>query len=252
MWLAIALNNQKLVELSLMFEILRRKWQMRREKIRQYTAAKMANMISYLNHKWVNFLLSLTYYRLEELTLDRFIKCNVDETTKHIKRYRFTPKKAQNLAWDSINEQYRIAIDDKSYDSALHEAKQNFLLENKVIRASACINALSINYNDELVAQLKEMGFIIDNSTNEKYTRSFNRAVNQIKSLHVKLRQKQFEAEEESKKAGKFKLTHQYFVNMLLSLSKFTGYPLNKNTITVLEFCAIQKSYNEQSKKHVN
>jgi hypothetical protein len=70
--------------------------------------------------------------------------------------------------------------------------------------------------------------------------------ISTVKSFEIDLQRKTLEYEKIVNEGGKSKISGSYFDNLLVDLSRFMGYRLKKNELTVNEFMVIKNKYQKE------
>lgn len=144
--------------------------------------------------------------------------------------------------WEQILSDYFTLSGNILAKKSLYLQREIQFIKNEIYIIQLCVNALSRSYSQKICDKLKAKGFRFA-FTPDTYINDMNNVVSQSK--HKVLRLHQLEAElKELGGSGKPAQAEDFYEN-ISELSKFQGYQLNPNTITVSEYCAILKRFNK-------
>lgn len=141
--------------------------------------------------------------------------------------------------WNVIYEEYNELSDDGGNQVFFQMIKQKTILQNKIFITQTCIDGLKNYYNLELVNVLKKMGFNFKFSK-ESLIRDLQKVVAKSKPFLLQLTKLNKEIQP-FLSGDQLKISD--FDDILVSLSKFQGYRINKNEVSVSEFVKILNNY---------
>lgn len=191
-----------------------------------------------------------TYYTsCSELPLRRFIQCLVTGDTRYlIKRKGVIKGEATEDLWVKIFTEYLDLTKDPRQSQLLA-----FMREYQSYSMRACLvyqicRQLSQRPHQSLADQLRRMGFRYSYDLNDraKMRRALDATIAQARLLTHQAEQRKKDLEH-LQKGGK-EVTNADYDQLITELSKFQGYRLDPNKVTVSEFASIVQRY----KDHVN
>lgn len=185
---------------------------------------------------------SIVAKNCSELTLQRFIKClmTADYDQLILKDNYIKPKKKDLiLIWIEIYQEFTDLGASNEGNAYLSLVKQKTILNNKIYLINVCLESLKMRFNIDLVKVIKKLG-IKGRFTKKSIEYDLPRAYIQLKSMIGRLKKIDnslipFTSGEE--------MTESDFQEILVILSKFQGYRLNAEEITVTEYVHILNSY---------
>lgn len=187
------------------------------------------------------------YYKTAETCpLSVFVRVMVSNDLTHLKTFGYVKKQALAEAWELIFDQYLQIANGQKYVLLLRRLKDVAIMRNKTVLASRLIDVLEMKYNEKLVASLKLIGFRqkFDPRDVKGYFNDISKAKKQVKNDLFTLE----EMEKEAKKEESGEVKESDFDQILTELSRFQGYRLDKNVITVSEYVNILNNYREVNK----
>lgn len=195
----------------------------------------------------------IIYSTIEKCPLNVFIDVVESGDLKRLLRYRFIPVPAGVIekAWNKIFYDYLSIIDHEQYIQLLRKEKDLFLLQSKIQLIGMIVNSLSMNYEKGLVEVLQRLGYRyrFDRYGNpDEYIKDVERVKKDVQSMIRTIG----EIREEMNEGAKEKIKGSYFDSVLVDLSKFQGYQINKNNLTVSEFANIVKKFKSHGRKQKN
>jgi len=155
-----------------------------------------------------------------------------------------------NEAWERLYNEYADLIGSTSYKVLVKLTKEIGLLTSKIEIIRACCFVLLHKYSEKCIKELKKQGFNykFDYSNKITFEKEINEVLVKSKYIGVKLNQKIKELNDYVSLGKKGVVNEKYFIETLIILSKYMGYRLDANEITVSEFAAITKKYNIENK----
>lgn len=178
----------------------------------------------------------------EDLMMDKFILCSVDNDYSHliIKKGIVVPNKEKlREAWIKIYEDYTDLSSGNEGNAYLSLLKQKFVLSNKINMIAIGLEALSYRRHPELIKMIRKLG--IKGSFSEKtFDADLRRGIVQLKSLVARLEKVEknmlpyITGESTNKKD---------FSELMAVLSKFQGYRIDPKDTSVLEFVNILNNF---------
>ena len=182
------------------------------------------------------------YYKTAEICpLGAFIKVLVSNDVRGLKVYGYVRRQALVDAWEQIFDQYLQISNSQQYALLLRRLKDIAIMRNKTVLALQLVQVLELKYNEKIVQTLRLLGYRqkFDVSSLESYAKDIQRAKKQVKSDLLNLE----EMEEKAKNRSKGEVKEADFDQILTELSRFQGYRLDKNKVTVSEYIHILNNY---------
>jgi len=205
--------------------------------------ARKQNCLSRLN--------TYLYVHCNELPLDNFIDCLVNNHYERlIKRPRFQSEKTLNYVWDCIYSEYCDLSGTANYKKLISLLREIGSLKSKLLLINTCLTILTVSYNSYCVNALRKLGYNydFDRKNNNKLLNDLEQIVIRKKQLEitVKIKEDEYNKLIDDKKVDEIDVL--YFDKQLINLSKWIGYRLDKQQITVSEYCAIIQEYSQNMK----
>jgi len=148
-------------------------------------------------------------------------------------------------AWEKLFIEYCDMSGDKNMKHLIYLSKTIGYLQSRILAAQLCVYVLSNRKSDSCVEQLKLMGFN-GNFDEASMVDDLKLVIAAVKSFEIDLQRKTLEYEKIVNEGGKAKISGSYFDNLLVDLSRFMGYHLKKNELTVNEFVVIKSKYQKE------
>lgn len=183
----------------------------------------------------------MIYTSCSEIPLNVFLDILYTGSIKKLKkrRFLFVSKKKLERAWGKIYDEYSDLSKSEGTQAFFQLLKQKTTLQNKIFITQVCIDSLKTNYSSELANVLKKLGYNFK-FTRESLESDLKKVVAKSKPLVIRLKKLE---ENIAPYLGAEDLKQSDFEDILVSLSKFQGYRLDKNHITVIEFVNILNNY---------
>lgn len=161
------------------------------------------------------------------------------------------------IAWQNIlQEYYELIKTDKSAN--IFELWKKILYTSwKIQFVDICISALRFKYDAEIAEHLMLLGYDYVQNIKEEglYLRQLELVESEAKTLIVFLNQYSAEYQllcPQDKQEEAANRTLMDYEKEITWLSKFMGYRIKKDEVTVLEYCGIVNTYLESTKKSDN
>jgi len=218
-----------------------------RAKLPSFTALRRAVLVLWmLMHRRPKILQPSNLYQgCNECPLDVFIDCLVNNKLERLIKSGEASQKELAEAWEKLFIEYCDLSGDKNIKHLIHLSKNIGYLQCRILAARLCVYVLSNRKSDVCIEQLKLMGFN-GNFNEASIADDLKSVIATVKSFEIDLQRKALEYEKLVNEGGKSKLESGYFDNMLVDLSKFMGYRLKKNELTVNEFMVIKSKYQKE------
>ena len=109
----------------------------------------------------------------------------------------------------------------------------------------SCIEVLKQIYSKPLADELKSQGFLLplDWSNKPQYLNNLNKILSKAKSMLIQADKKKAELKDIEVKYADKKITSEDFENYQPIISKYQGYRIDYNVVSVLEWCKIVNQY---------
>lgn len=182
------------------------------------------------------------YRSIHELTLDKFITClcDSDYTVLILPNATATAQEIVD-AWSQIYEQYIDCIQDTEQKHLIKLSREINILTTKLNLINLIIERLNVKHSDEILHALRQLINVpgkFDANDREQYAKDLKVAISLSKMLYVQLQEKEHELGKiMPTKAGKIERSH--FDALIINVSKYMKFQINRREITVGEFIAM-------------
>jgi hypothetical protein len=153
-------------------------------------------------------------------------------------------------AWDKIFNEYLTISGDSQIQQILALLKEIAIITNKLTLIEIIVNQMAIKHNPGLADQLRSLGFRFQYNDDENLLRELELTITQSKAHLLTLQQNKAELEELRKNEGGA-ATEMDYEMQLSELSKFQGFQLDPDKLTVSAYCAILKRFKNFYKPQV-
>jgi len=142
-------------------------------------------------------------------------------------------------AWENIYSEYIGLRENKSASYVSGVIKEISYLNTKVFIISKCVEVLAVEYSRELVMEIKQCGCKgkFDWSQPVQYSNDLRAAISYSKKYLVSVKRKEQELEDYYKRHGGGSIQRKDFDIWAVTLSKFMGFHVNYDVVTVSEWC---------------
>lgn len=196
----------------------------------------------------------MMYKSCYDLPMGRFITCLVDKDYTGLSIEGEHSQEEMYERWEQIYEQYAAMAGVSMYSEYIAKMKDygRSLLQLHILTAS--ITALSYAYYPEVVAALNKSGFKckFDEYDLEAYAKELDSLSKRAQSLSVRLKLSMKNIEEMTKKTSKNTVNRGDFVTTVGILSKYMGFRIDVDLVTVAEFVGYQKMFDQEQKRMIN
>ena len=188
------------------------------------------------------------YRNIHELPLKRFETCIVDGNLAALVISGFPSPDDLAAAWKSIINDYSDMMGNAEYKVYTGLFKEVAILKITYDQISIILSVLRKQYVPYFCDELRELlsvNFPFDTANMEQYDADLDRCERRSKAIKIRLdlKQAEFDAiEAKFSKEGKVQYDHNFFISVLIKLSKHNGYKIT-NDITVAEYCNYMKEY---------
>lgn len=164
--------------------------------------------------------------------------------------------------WMELYSEYMQLVSDPKHSHLLRLIKDAAIYEVKHARIKGLIRLLRQGYDEDLAGMLKKHGYFLNYNEEtcfkdwEKYQKDLNLIESKAKVVLLQLTKSIQDLEDfqkESEKEQGAPVTENSFLVLLTDLSKYQGYRLDWNEITVAEFVSVFnrfKQHIEQQRKN--
>lgn len=189
-------------------------------------------------------------YNFDELMLWNFIQCLIKSDLKHLKKSKgFIKQSKLKLHWEKIFSEYMDRSGDNTQVFLLGSMKEYSILINKIKLIDASIEQLSHEYNEIIAENLKKLGFIVKKSDDRaEYIKGLKIIQSKAKMFVLRANKIKSELDSFNENAGSKEVKESDFNETLLLMSKNQGYQITSKTISVVDFIALTKIYNDNGK----
>lgn len=201
-----------------------------------------------------NILSSTSYHRTcEKLNYGKFIQVLTTGNLNLLRIKGKSTKEQLEEAWEDIKAEYSNLIQTPKSDTLFDVVKKLARVQWLMLFLDMALDTLKEQYDQGIANLICENGYpmIEDLEDREDYLKQIYRVEIEAKVLIVL--SNQYYAEYQSlipkDAADTIKKDILYYEKELAFLSRFQGSRIDKNKITVLEFCAIVNTFLEEAKK---
>lgn len=189
----------------------------------------------------------------ETLTYDIFLRIILGESLTLLIRSGVVPIEALSKVWSSILQEYVDLIKTDKSKSVHALWKKIEYTKRKIIVVDECCRFLKSKYDKDIAEVLATYGYDMIEwmQDYEKYRTQIHLVEMEAKNLVVLLNQYCIEYTQLNPDKAKAAAVRELadYEKELAILSRFMGYRIRKEELTVLEFCSIANNYLEYNKK---
>jgi len=179
------------------------------------------------------------YHTISDLPLDRFVTCVCDGDLSALIITGAPTEIELQAAWETIYEQYIDALKDKDQMYILKLTKQINALEFDIKLIQLCIKRLSVEHSPEVLSQLKKVISVpgkFNPEDAEQYAKDLSVAITRSKSLILDIENKKGELSRITPKNASEKMDRGSFDGLIVKISKYMHFRVDKKQTTVSEF----------------
>jgi len=191
--------------------------------------------------------LSNTYHRCSDTPLSVFIEVLLTGNLNVLVRSgKPSPLEISN-AWENLFSEYCELVKAPRYVQVLSLSKEIGALTSKLLTVRACISILAYRHSAKAVYILESFGYRgdFDRSDMNRLAKVLEGINTRSKGIEIALAQKKAEYDRLIKAGSPGELSREKFASVLLDLSKFMGYQVRADQVTVLEYAALLKKYEQ-------
>jgi len=185
------------------------------------------------------------YERCSELPLSRFIRCICEGDYSALLIEGEAPAETLKSTWETLYEEYLDLTANTGNNEVLQLLNEFDGLFYKYAVIENCVEILRVFKEDDLVAILRSRGFNFpfDHNDTERYLKDLDRVMVRAKKILVDMdiRRKQLESIQKASEGTK--IDRPYFDTILVTLSKFAGFHVNEDIISVSRYAALLNMY---------
>lgn len=189
------------------------------------------------------------YTRCNELPLSRFIRCICDGELKWLRKRGVVPAKMVKDVWAGITEEYAKLSGDTGYEKSFLLSKDIARENGKLVLIKICLNVLSARYSGSCVNCLRKLGYNYEFLKDDpvSFQKDWERVRKKVRMIALELKEKRVQYEKLLASSSK-RSTHETFSRSLSVLSKYMGYRIDPERVSVEEYLTIQKQYDKEIK----
>lgn len=171
-----------------------------------------------------------------ELKMNVFINCLLSGNTSEV---------GGDEAWEEIYAEYIGLRENKSSSYILSMLKEITFLQTKVFIINKCVEVLAVTYSRDLVNELKQCGCKgrFDWSDKAAYSNDLKAAISYSKKYKNQFERKEKDLEDYYKRHGGGVIQRKDFDIWAVTLSKFMGFRIDYDEVTVSEYCHMMNQY---------
>ena len=185
-----------------------------------------------------------------ELTLDKFIDCIVNRNLKILIKKGEIETNVLEQAWDKIYDEYLSILKNRDQSYIYHLQKDILLLEFKMSQINLCVTYLLCETDEkkinEVLKELQKLTFVIgkfDVNDRQSFELDIQRVLSNARKLIVEHEEK-IQEFNNLLKSDDEKLTEASFDALIIKLSKYMQFKIDKKITTVSEFAHMVHDYN--------
>jgi len=150
-------------------------------------------------------------------------------------------------AWENLFSEYCELVRAPRYVQVLNLSKEIGALTSKLLTIRACLSILAYRHSAKAVYILESFGYKANWSREDmnQLAKELESISTRSKSIEIALAQKKAEYDKLINEGSKNELTREKFASVLLDLSKFMGFQVKAEQVTVLEYTAMLKKYEQ-------
>lgn len=190
-----------------------------------------------------------TYHTCKTLTVGEFINayCNND-LSGLLKSGEANDIQLQS-AWNEILFDWSSLIKSSKSERILNLACEIGLLQWHIIYVEYAVIYLLLKYDEDIATQVQALGYEVPEFGSKGYESAINRIKSLAKTKVFELNNLRDEYKKIQKTSEGKSQTEEEFVGMVLILSKYQGYNIDRNITTVFEFAMIFNNYLSEVKQ---
>lgn len=184
-----------------------------------------------------------------DLPLRKYVEALVDKNLHALVIEGDPTREELEQAWQDVQSQYGDAMGDMEHKVYLKILKDVTILDADYKLIHLYVELLEKMYIQQVAIELNKLlksSFVLDPKDPVKYRKELQSALNQSKSLKIKLDMKniEFESIRTKYETDGVKPSKEYFQSILITLTDHSKVPLNDN-MSVYEFCERMRRLNQ-------
>lgn len=187
------------------------------------------------------------YVRCGELPLERFIRCMCEGDMPALRRCGMVRKCVLKRTWVKILEEYAKLSGDAGYEKSFLLSKEIARENVRFLLVKSCLKVLGVRYSRKCVDYLRTQGYVypFDKDDPAAYRKDWEQVNKKARMIGVELVNKRKLYERSFSEAGKLP-PREGFIRALASLSKYMGFRIDPEKVTVEEYVVMQKQYEKE------
>ena len=183
------------------------------------------------------------YIRCRETPLDVFIDVLVNKNLNRLVRFGKATQKQINYAWEALFSEYCEISGTPQFQRLLSLTKEIGSHQSKLLTIQLCTKVLGYRYSQRCVLTLKRLGYNYKFNIQDPagYVKDLKSVFTKSKTTELALDQALNEYQKLLNSSGGSQLTEDHFEKILVELSKFMGFRIDRKQVTVSEYVAILK-----------
>ena len=184
------------------------------------------------------------YRRCSDTPLSIFIKVLVTRDLSYLIRKGNPSPFELSQDWEDLFSEYSELLQAPKYQYLLSLSREIGQLSTKLLTIRTCVYVLSYRHSGKAISILAGMGYKgkFDRSDMVAYVKSLESISMKSKTVEISLEQRRAEYAKATLDSGK-NVSEESFIEVLLDLSKFMGFQVKADQITVLEYVSMLKKY---------
>lgn len=190
------------------------------------------------------------YHHCNQLPFDKFLRCLIDgDLSALVIKGNHSQGELAEL-WANIYYEYVSLIDEPETKYFILLQRDVALLfdeittvETNLYFLSPIMMPYSIDHRDQLVKGINDYGYKLKIDFTTDYSDAIQAVEFKLAPKKQKLANKEKELSEYVNSKEGQEVNREYFTKILIRLSKYQGYPIRENSITVSEYVSLLKDY---------
>lgn len=198
-----------------------------------------------------NKIVPAVYYRkCSELPLSVFLKVMLTSDVTHLTISGKPTIEELEEAYQIIHEEYLTLSDSLEYQQMIGLIKEIAINENKYNMIIMAVRVLRVVYDEEIASEIKSYGYNLSQKdvSDPIYQKQLDVIISKSKFINLSLQKANEDLQKLNKKGGETEDEkpdeHTYDI-LLADLSKYQGYYLDPDKITVTHFLSVMKRYKQ-------
>lgn len=187
------------------------------------------------------------YTRCRDLPLSRFIRCACDGDLKALCRFPIIPQTILRRTWAHISEEYAKLSGSPGYEKSFALSKEIAREHTKLELIKMCLRILIVKHSKESINRLRELGYTyrFDWDNPAAFRKDLERVGKSAAMIALELENKRKQYDKIL--SGAKPMAKNSFMQALAILSKYMGFRINPQEVTVEEYLTMQKQMNKET-----